>query len=76
VLLLKTRSLLRFCAEDAKKIIQKRSYEDNSKFHPAFLATALSYATRFWETGKCKNFKYRRKLEILFKNVGCTVFNE
>jgi hypothetical protein len=39
--------------------MKTHSYEDNAKFHSAFLATKLSYVMRFrrkW--GVIKNFEY------------------
>ncbi len=36
-----------FLAEDAQYDPKKPSYEDNAKFHSAFLLTELSYATSF-----------------------------
>jgi hypothetical protein len=41
------------------KMIRKRSYEDNTKFHSEVLVTTLSYAMYFrWKSGVIKNFEY------------------
>jgi hypothetical protein len=52
-----------------------RSCEDNAKFNSAFLATTLSYTTRYRrKQGVIENFEYLGEFEEDFENVGCNAF--
>jgi hypothetical protein len=43
---------IRIFAENAQDDLKICKYEDNAEFHSAFLATVLSYATRFQQVHK------------------------
>jgi hypothetical protein len=71
-------STLRFCrkheiwlpffAENAQIDQKTHSYEDNAKFHSAFLLTTLSYASRFRRNqGVIENFEYLGEFEEDFQ---------
>jgi hypothetical protein len=58
---------LRFFAENAQNDPKTHSYEDSAKFNAAFLATALSHASRFQrKRWVIENFEYLEEFEEYF----------
>jgi hypothetical protein len=58
---------LRFFAENTQNDPKMHSYEDSAKFNFAFLATTLSYASRFRrKRWVIENFEYLREFEEYF----------
>jgi hypothetical protein len=63
-----------FCRKWAK-LSENAQLQKHAKFYSAFLATTLSYATRFWQKwGMIENVEYLGVFEEEFQNIGCTVF--
>ncbi len=67
------RKVWHFYAENAQNDPKTHNYEDNAKFHSAFLPTKLSYASRFQRNqGVIEKFEYLGEIEE--ENLDCTAF--